>query len=254
MKKTTKKEQLKRFGEDLLNLEINTIVKDNITGRKMYGARLALIQIAKKFNIKLRQLGCSRPKEDEMKSDKPESFEEYKDRVGNKKANESLLGSLESFKDINDRARTKISSYQGFDKQEGNADLWMLYRIKGASKTISNLFENLKPNLLKELKGNAKFWDETRHEENIRRLLPFPPEQLRIIRKAWELGVEEIAMQTVIQLDGDVVTRVLPKYAKEEYNTLHNLHNQGITTSIKFWKTLVDIVKDVVHFIISFIK
>jgi hypothetical protein len=223
--------RLKEFAEDLLNLEINTIVKDNITGRKMYGARLALIQIAKKFNIKLRQLDPA-----------------YQI------ATESLFGSPESFEEIKERASNKIRDYQKSDNREDNADLWMLYRIKGTSKTILNLFNNLKPELLKKLRGNKKFWDETKHINDIRTLLPFPPEQLRIIRKAWELGVEEIAMQTVIQLDGDVITRVLPKYANEKYNGLHNLHNQGITTSIKFWKILVDIVKEVIGFIISLFK
>ncbi len=230
MKKTLK-EQLKEIGEDLLNLEINTIVKDNITGRKMYGARLALIQIAKKFNIKLRQLDPS-----------------------HQIVNESIFGSPESFEEIKERASSKIRDYQEFDNQVSNADLWMLYRIKGTSKTILNLFTNLRPDLLKKLRGNKDFWDETKHINDIRTLLPFPPEQLRIIRKAWELGVEEIAMQTVIQLDGDVVTRVLPKYANETHKGLHNLHNQGITTSIKFWRTLVGIVKDVVSFIFNLFK
>ncbi len=223
--------RLKEFAEDLLNLEINTIVKDNITGRKMYGARLALIQIAKKFNIKLKQLDPS-----------------YQI------ANEPLPGSPESFEEIKERAGNKIRDYQKIDSQEGNADLWMLYRIKGTSKTILSLFNNLKPELVQELRGNKDFWDEGKYIKDIRTLLPFPPEQLRIIRKAWELGVEEIAMQTVIQLDGDVVTRVQPKYTNEAYKGLHSLHNLGITTSVKFWKTLVDIVKDVIQFIIGLFK
>jgi len=218
--------RLKEFAEDLLNLEINTIVKDNITGRKMYDARLALVQIAKKFNIKLTEL------------------------VNAHKLPEGVLpGSPESFKVIKEIAKDKIDKYKEIDNPDDKADLWMLYRIKDSSKTILSLFEDIKGRQGKSFNNN--FWDESKSVKDIRAWLPFSPEQLGLIRKIWELGVEEIAMQTVIQLDGDVVTRVIPKYANEKHKGLHDLHNQGITTSIKFWKTLVDIVKDVITSILG---
>ncbi len=215
--------RLKDFAEDLLNLEINTIVKSNITGRKMSGARLALIQIAKKFNIKLRQLDPKHQLKEETKFGSPESFEEIKNS-----------------------ASININKYKDSESPEANANLWMLYRMKGTSKTILNLFKNLDPGLLKDLKDKHNFWDESKHIQDTKLRLPFSPEELGIIRKAWELGVEEIAMQTVIQLDGDVVTRVQPKYTGEIYKGLHDLHNQGITTSIKFWNTLVELVQNFV--------
>ena len=77
------------------------------------------------------------------------------------------------------------------------------------------------------------------------------PGELVIIRKAWELGVEEIAMQTIIQLDGDVVTRIQPKYAQEGNNILYKIHNQGIGVSVSFWKELVGIVKDLAMAFVS---
>ncbi len=224
------KEQLKEFGEDLLSLEINTIVKDNITGRKMSGARLALIQIAKKYNVKLLQID-------------PELA----------LAEGTLFGSPGSFREIQKSSDKKLGELKKLKCDEDNADLWMLYRIKNTSRTILNIFDGLKPWLLEKIKEDKNFWDEAQHILDNKSRLPFTANELSIIRKAWELGIEDIAIQTVVQLDGDVVTRIQPQYAKEINSGLRDVHNQGITTSIKFWKTLVELVQDFIKSIWKFV-
>ncbi len=102
---------------------------------------------------------------------------------------------------------------------------------------VNNIFEDHKPDLLDRTNGNKDF-----HNNGLK--LTFKTNELSIIRKAWELGTQEIAMQTVIQLDGDVVTRIQPEFMRGINKDLFDIHNQGVATSIKYWKTLVSLIQD----------
>ena len=50
-------ERIKGFAQDLTHIEVNTILKPGMTGRKMPAPRHALIEIGKKYRLKLVQLG-----------------------------------------------------------------------------------------------------------------------------------------------------------------------------------------------------
>ena len=66
--------------------------------------------------------------------------------------------------------------------------------------------------------------------------------QRLLIRKMWELGTEEVVMQTCISLDGDVVTRIDPQLlAKpaELREVLLGVHRESTSVSIRFWSALV---------------
>eukprot|EP01008_Symbiontida_sp_HLA12_P000282 NODE_1281_length_628_cov_1.760396_g1271_i0.p2 GENE.NODE_1281_length_628_cov_1.760396_g1271_i0~~NODE_1281_length_628_cov_1.760396_g1271_i0.p2 ORF type:complete len:109 (+),score=42.54 NODE_1281_length_628_cov_1.760396_g1271_i0:2-328(+) len=75
--------------------------------------------------------------------------------------------------------------------------------------------------------------------------LPLATEELVLIRKIWDMGLEHIAMQTVIQLDGDVITRIQARYADKDSKVIHRIHNQSVSVSLKFWGQLVRILKDI---------
>lgn len=72
-----------------------------------------------------------------------------------------------------------------------------------------------------------------------RRWMPLDPRQLAVVRKIWEVGLEDIALQTVMQIDGDIVTRVDPAYMADE--RLMTIHREGVSASQALWKDLVDI-------------
>lgn len=211
------KEQIQNLAKDLLNLEVITIIKPSITGRKMPAPKTALAEIGRKYNIKLVELD-----------------REVKLAAG------VQWGSYEAFAQILDTTsaeirefKAKIKALQKVEQDlspKQKSDLWMLYRIKTMTQAIQKLYK-------KQADGSLEFEPAA--------------DNLVLIRKAWELGVEEIAMKTVIQLDGDVITRVQERYATEEHATVHKLHNIGVSTSLEFWKTLVDIVES---FITSLVK
>jgi hypothetical protein len=213
------KEQINKIATDLLNLEINTIVKPNIEGNKMPSPRHALLEIAKVFDYELTRQGISR-------------LENHRD-----------FGGRESFDQLRERADRRALELQKrsstLTAQEGS-DLLMLYRVRDKSDLIKGLFNDL------ERKGVSTWDNEYSHLEIEEKQPPFPlsPSQLVLIRKIWELGVEEIALQTIIQMDGDVVTRVQPKYISSGNEVIFKMHNQGVATCISFWKELIGIVKD----------
>jgi len=60
------------------------------------------------------------------------------------------------------------------------------------------------------------------------------------VRKAWEMGTEVVAMQTVIQLDGDFVTRLNEAYTSEERRPIRELHEASVSSALEHWRFLVD--------------
>ncbi|MCF6159180.1 MAG: hypothetical protein E3K32_11590 [wastewater metagenome] len=213
------KEQIKKIATDLLNLEINTIIKPTIEGTKMPGPRHALLDIAMTFDCELIRLGAKR-------------FEDHDD-----------TGGFRAFDQLRGRAKNKILELEeGGMTIERVADVLMLHRIKDKSDQIKGMF-----NSLKRRYPNPVVWDNNyTHAQVEEKRPPFPlnPDELVLIRKIWEIGVEDISMQTVIQLDGDVITRIQPKYISPAYELIHKFHNQSIDTSVSFWKDLVGIVNE----------
>jgi hypothetical protein len=68
--------------------------------------------------------------------------------------------------------------------------------------------------------------------------------ELVMVRKIWEVGTEVIAMQTVIQVDGDVITRLNPNYLEEKvYEKLSDYHNDGVNMALSYWANLVGIAQ-----------
>ena len=63
------------------------------------------------------------------------------------------------------------------------------------------------------------------------------------IRKAWDVGTETVLLQTSVQVDGDVITRISPSIEVPERDFLLSLHNGSVQTGLGQWKALFDLVK-----------
>lgn len=68
------------------------------------------------------------------------------------------------------------------------------------------------------------------------------PDELVQLRKVWEIGTEEVIMQTVLWVDGDATHRIHPTYADKAHEQLLNLHAASVSTSLNYWKNLGDMV------------
>ncbi len=68
--------------------------------------------------------------------------------------------------------------------------------------------------------------------------LPLTPDELITLRKVWEIGVETVVMQTVVQLDGDIVTRIQAGRETAANRSIHDLHRQSVESALAHWHFL----------------
>ena len=101
---------------------------------------------------------------------------------------------------------------------EANRDAGLLYRILRNSGRMQDLLAD---------------WDPKSGD--------FAAPRQRIeFRKIWEIGAERIAMQTVLQLDGDVVTRIAPGGDAR----LFEAHQRGVNLAFGYWKMVLTLLQN----------
>lgn len=78
-------------------------------------------------------------------------------------------------------------------------------------------------------------------------VIRFEPDLTLLVRKAWDVGLEEVKMQTVVQLDGDVLVRASEAFAQGERDFLSDLHRQVVREGMSQWKLLFQTVGELVR-------
>lgn len=68
------------------------------------------------------------------------------------------------------------------------------------------------------------------------------PDELVQLRKIWEIGTEEVVMQTVLWIDGDATHRIHPAYADKAHEQLLHMHSASVGVSLSYWKSLGEMV------------
>ncbi|MBZ0108088.1 MAG: hypothetical protein K8F52_05430 [Candidatus Scalindua rubra] len=241
----------KKIAQDLLALEINTIIKADMSAVKMpHSRRQVLYDIAKSYHKKLLDLGFRKPVY--WKFAGRRSFGELRDRA------------REGMEACENRLKTTSIEKQN-DIQE---EIKILERIQDQSIMIVSMFHDLKNRIKgndESTKGyktvpepikreeiredefgasheNSEIWnnDIDRYRMNVIEDLDLTTEQVTLLRKAWEVGTERIVLQTVIQIDGDVTTRIAERFLENpDKNVVLKIHNDSITTSTSFWTNLM---------------
>ena len=77
------------------------------------------------------------------------------------------------------------------------------------------------------------------------RLPPAPPEHLTRIRKIWDIGTDLIVLQTVIQLDGDIIFRATKAYAQGRH-PLVEAHRRASDIGLKHWSSMFELIASLV--------
>ena len=81
---------------------------------------------------------------------------------------------------------------------------------------------------------------------NPRPSLAVAPDLAVLIRKARDIGLEEVRFQTVLQLDGDVIVRVGRERDVAQRSYLGDLHREMVNDGIAQWRLLFEVVGDLV--------
>jgi hypothetical protein len=210
--------RIERVARDLMTLEVNTIVKESMTATSMPRTAHALLDIVNDYQEKLTEIALQEELEEE----------------GDSKLKGDLVASFAELDRLRTRAKTLSEELGGKlgQHEETPAAFHMLCRIRDNCDQLKGLFQDL---------------DERAGEkcEFTRRKAPavhILPDEVMMLRKIWEIGTEEIVLQTVIHLSGDLTTRIQRSYAKPEKRAYVEIHQTAVGTSMEFWKTMVDTV------------
>jgi len=115
-------------------------------------------------------------------------------------------------------------------------DTNLLERIRKNSDQLMGMFMRIN-------QGRSQPIVLTRNASKLPQEVELKPEELVVVRKAWELMLDEIAMQTTIQIDGDVVQRILRRPPEGgDPAQIMKAHERAVDISTKFWGDLVGLV------------
>lgn len=67
-----------------------------------------------------------------------------------------------------------------------------------------------------------------------------------MVRKAWDIGLEQVLFQTAMQVDGDIMMRVAPDQDKDKRTFYAELHRTTVETGIRQWRGLFDLVSSLI--------
>jgi hypothetical protein len=310
--RSTITDQFVDIATDLFSIEVNIILRDNITAQKMPNVRHALLDIGKEYCAALAEMEIWRQQYRQQQGMSSVSlqdniFDTMRQELGYVTEQELLQRNDAELmnKDmiVSHRVDTELGGFDAFDVLRNWADsiiddmnkeiflspyqLSVLPRIKDNADVIKGIYSTLcrhdlvlnDPDLPDErnLEKQLELMPEDRMNPNTivkvskwlnfeRTIeltngysrsdlvnsddippLPISEAHLVTIRKIWELGTEVIAMQTIVQVDGDVITRLNPYYLDEtRYPKLQDYHNRGVSVALEHWVNLVNVAKELI--------
>ncbi len=280
-------EQLKNVARDLITIEVNTIIKDNVTGGRMPSPPNALLDIAfgyirafEGMRIDVRDVfahceegwrqvatfrAAGRTPPAPAAGERQRNAEQHEHDLMSAAVADAVVkvrGLDEPepryfrlpdepttfpkvFEALRWAARRAGKTVGGRLSQEQRV---LLRRIEGNSDTLRTLLHRYPGVAAKEITMVA-----VRSGEDI-----FPPGQkfaaqdLTTLRKVWDIGTETVLVQTVVQMDGDVMTRVNSRFrviagGDDEAREMLELHQKSLSTALGRWDNMVRAARAVVE-------
>lgn len=258
------------FLENLLNLEINTITRQGMTGRKMPAPAVALVEIGEVYTVALLTPSAERnvttalaPPPEVTAENKPsaETFE----RLAHAARDSSTSGNptREDFDDGG--GSTEDAGVTGGIAGSTGAGLVTTSRASSMARTPAPA-TGAEAVICRRIAGNSERLREMLSREDVKLALegwspapgapvpplPLTPEEVVLVRKIWELGAEPISIQTVVQADGDILTRLTPRASGPQGGAAREMHLPMVEMSVEFWKNLVDVAMQLLETVFFF--
>ncbi len=243
---------LKKLANDLLRLEINTIVTENLSGTKQNNFRRLLFELAEEYRLRI-------GKYEAMFNNMPEPLNHqevpnFQKFTGGKEAYQELALKAHNLWDVfqlkmegmpeksEERERTKsrqLLTGRIFEQSNMIVDVFRELRAE-AEENKRELAEAGQPNT--DDFPNA-IWDNDYTPDQFKRLKDYElsPDQMAIVRKAYEIGTQYILLQTVVQIEGDITTYVTTKFLEmpvAEQEVIMKIHDTAMNTSMRLWQYL----------------
>lgn len=225
----------------LLNLEINTIIKENMTAERMPALPHAILDIAGEYALQLVQSGVdvtvfqrtpepARASLDPwacLRSGNAPTFDQDELRVWSDTF-DALRWAAKRANSVAEAGQQDKVARSVLDRICNNSDT-----VKAILVRIKDLeFVKAKPNRMELVQSpfESKDWKGVSTNDWL------------AIKKIWEVGTEEIVAQTIIQLDGDVCTRFRPQANPGTAELILSVHQSSTDVAISSWRYLVDVV------------
>lgn len=231
--------------DDLLNIEVNVISAPGMTGRKMPEAHQALLDVVTHYDTFLCRVGREidkqwqdrdRPKVPVHVIAKEPNPHQRTDADGMlavplRTVPVPVVVNVATFDELRERAREAEAVHRFMQDSVSRlheGDAVILRRIFRNCDQIKSILK--RDAVARELNGGIQ------RDAPPEFSLPFTPAEMITIRKVWEVGVEQILMQTVAQLDGDIVTRVDLARAAASKGLVQQLHQSTLEMALTHWQ------------------
>jgi len=280
---------------NLTKLEINTIIKDNLTARKLPDPANAILDIALTYAWKLSDKGFSLDPWFRLARDAATRRDEERGLSAAGGETTSVFQQLEALNETFERQALASRGAEepeprqppenlearevrgalpepepepvGFDERNITVDAatfialrwaaWVVGRqpsIKPAERVI---LDRIRKNcdqmkgLILRLYGKPGF-EAVRGQSRAtlnridigeaahsRVVLEMEPADMTTLRKIWEIGVQEVVAQTVIDLDGDTITYITRRYTAPSWGHILDVHRLGVQSAVGYWGNLI---------------
>lgn len=246
--------------QDLLNIEVNTIIKPSMTAEKMPAVPFALLDIIETYAFALAERGVDVQVYFNKQVALDHSAKHLWDTIGHTEplpitgrpmsfSMAEVTNGWDSFE------RLRIAALEALEQLTNEQDKVLIQRIVSSCSRIKYVVQGLQ---LEPPQPRAP--DEARFEQLIPRTrlqlldddlrkkrMPrmVDSEELGMIRKCWEVGVERVLLQTCVQIDGDVVTRIAEELVGEtnalRRELLLETHKRSVEIGLGHWRSLVQV-------------
>jgi hypothetical protein len=233
---------LTRTARSLLNIEVNTIIRDNMTAEQMPPAPHALLDIAQGYADTLSDLGVDM----QAYFDDPKDPAQAPPRWAPAPAGSvgaTLTISDQTFNRLRWAAQWVSQSKDSAAAHISPAQRVLLDRIVNNSDTIKEMFKRFDQHF------NVQFIGKTRTDLAAANIEPssysIGPDDLIDLQKIWDIGTEQIVAQTIVYVNGAITTRVQQALRAAGPDALFSIHRQSIDVSVSCWRYLLDAVKEI---------
>lgn len=233
---------LTAVARSLLYIEVNTIVRASMTGEPMPPVPHALLDIASEYAQELCGIGVNLAQYFKPGAGDPENINpgwvNYPAAVS-----EELTVSPETFDRLRWAAKWAAGAADRRPKPLPPAKRVLLERIINNADAIKEMFKRF------DASFNTQFSTKNRAALLNMTIRPdsyvVPPADMIMLQKVWDIGLEEIVVQTVVHMTGDVTTRVQEGVAGARSELLFSIHRQSIDVSVGRWRDLLDAIKEI---------
>lgn len=233
--------RLAEVASNLLSLQVNTIVKENMTAGGMPALPHAILDVAGDYAQYLTDLGVTLalffPDDSGSSSFDPSTVKNPWAPAAEPFVWSNIDLSLQTFDRLRWAAHRAACLPRPDGSGPGAAERVICTRICANSDRIKEILKRDEAKSLFEHTPNRGDLVAVPIDPNAHAALPV--EDQIAFRKIWEIGTEQVAAQTVIHIDGDVITRVQGWVHRPGGEPLFAIHRQGLDLAISSWQHLL---------------